>query len=209
MRAALESLRPRVDAGFGVVMGGTRATPDAYTGRAGLPQFQAVGEIVAFRVPCENSPSESEDFRPVTPEEGEACYRELSRGRFACPGGTPAERSQAEPVWLMLPDGSECGRLEDTRRAKRLFDDRGDEMVSAHLASFACRNGRDGAELIRAALRWASAAGFPALFVAVAGPDADGVGRALAPLAPVAAPATVFASGFPAGPAWHINSSEI
>jgi hypothetical protein len=209
LRAAEAWLRPRVALAFGVVMGGTRATPDRYTGRAGVPKFEAVGEIVVFRVPCEGDIGETAALRPVSEEEGIARYRDLSVGRYACPGGAPAERSESPPRWLTAADGSACGRLEDTRRAKRLHDDRGAEMVSAHLAAFASRDARAGAALIRGALRLAGAAGFPALFVAVAGPDAVALAAALAPLAPVAAPATVYACGVPAGDAWHVNSSEI
>src|SRR5258706_2631104 len=42
-RAADAWVRPRVQAAFGVVMGGTSLTPDAYTGRVGIPGFQDVG----------------------------------------------------------------------------------------------------------------------------------------------------------------------
>jgi hypothetical protein len=133
----------------------------------------------------------------------------LSRGRYASPGGTPSERSLTPTIWLMHPDGHACGRLEDTRRAKRLTDDAGAEMVSGHLAAFAFRTAEAGADLIRAALPRARAAGLPALFVAVAEADAAALGDALQPLAPVVAPATVFGVGLDIGFPWNINSSEI
>lgn len=210
MRAAMDWLRPRAQVGFAVVMDGTRATPEAYTGRAGLPAFQPVAHVMVFRIACVPAPVWTGDLPFRSSEDAVTdCYNRLSRGRFASPGGTPTERSAMGPVWLASPDNSACGRLEDTRRAKRLIDDRGAEMVSAHLASFACTTPQAGAELIRAALRQAGAANYPALFVAVAEPDAADLAGELAPLEAVLAPATVFASGLPVGPAWNINSSEI
>jgi hypothetical protein len=109
----------------------------------------------------------------------------------------------------MHPDGLACGRLEDTLRAKRLTDDAGQEMVSSHLAAFAFRTPRAGAELIRVALTLSRAAGLPALFVAVAEPDAAALGAALGSLERVVAPATVYGAGLTPGPIWNINSSEI
>src|SRR5580692_11132909 len=49
-RVAEAWLRPRVDAGFGVVMSGTAQTPDAYTGRCGIPVFQDLGQLMVFRI---------------------------------------------------------------------------------------------------------------------------------------------------------------
>src|SRR5262249_32607905 len=152
---------------------------------------------------------------PTTPpvhggeEDVRECFRRLSSGRHACPPGHPAERSATAPAWLLLPDSSACGCLEDTRRAKRLVTDDGQEMVSAHLSCFAWRDLRAGAMLFRAALARAAALGFPALFVAVPRRDADALEGALKDVEVIRAPATVYAYGLPGDTDWNINSSEI
>src|SRR5206468_11190924 len=105
---------PRPHVGFCVVMDGTAATPDAYTGRAGIPAAAAVGRLRVLRIPCEAPEAEDRRFW-MHGEVAFARYRDMSRGRYACAGGDPAERSEMRPTWLMLPDGSACGRLEDTR----------------------------------------------------------------------------------------------
>jgi hypothetical protein len=203
-------VRGRAEVGFGVVMDGTPVTPDAYMGRAGLPDAAVLGKVMVFRLACPKGPLDPGDADHDADEaRGAACYRALSRGRYASPGGDPAERSEARPAWLVHPGGLACGRLEDTRRAKRLFDDAGEEMVSGHLAAFACRTPAAGAGLVRVALRRARAAGLPALFVAVAAADAAGLREALGTADVVEAPATVYGVGLGACPDWNVNSSEI
>src|SRR5437667_4591726 len=122
-RAAEARLRPKVDAGFGVVMGGTSLMPENYTGRAGIPPFEELGRLVVLRVSGAGKTTgvaadvmrpipgqKSDDFPPphvggynflrTTAEAGLDCYRRLSRGRYACPAGDAQARSQIAPVWL-------------------------------------------------------------------------------------------------------------
>jgi len=200
---------PKVRAAYSVVMDGTPRTPTAYTGRAGIPAFQELGKVVVWRISTHPAVVDSDARFVTTSERGSACYRELSKGRYACPAGTPTERSESPPTWLVHPDGSACGLLEDTRRAKRLLADDGSEMRSAHLSCFAFRTPEAGAELFRVALRGAAALGFPALFVAVVPQDATSLAESLGESERVAAPATIYGAGLQAGPAWNINSSEI
>jgi hypothetical protein len=178
-QAVVAWVQTQAEAAFGVVMDGTPVTPGCYTGRLGIPLFQELGKVAVLRVPT------------------------------ASPGGFPAERSETEPLWLMVPDGAACGRLEDTRRAKRLIADDGVEMQSAHLSCFAYREPRAGVELLQAALRGAAGRGFPALFVAVAAPEAEVFCRALGNADIVVAPATVFGAGLAPAPLWNINTAEI
>jgi hypothetical protein len=207
-RAAETWLRPKVEAGFGVVMGGTTLTPETYTGRAGIPGFRDLGRLVIFRI-SGRVDVEAEPARFVTNREaGLACYRRLSLGRYACPTGQAEERSQITPVWLMNSDGSACGMLEDTRRAKWLINDDGSELLSAHLSCFAYSAVLAGAELIGVALRQAVRLGLPALFVSVVEPDAPELRVALHNFEVLAAPAIVYGTGLMAA-AWNINSSEI
>lgn len=208
-RAAEAYLRPRVAAAYGVVMGGTASSPAAYTGRVGIPAFQELGRLTVLRMSVENQtiPTVSPGFRTAA-ETGAACYRELSRGRYASPVVEASKRSQIRPIWLMSPDGSACGMLEDTRKAKRLIGSDGLEMVSGHLSYFAFKNAAAGAELLRAALGLLPPFGLPALFAAVCEPDSKSLCEILADVCILAAPATVFGTGLSPG-LWNINSAEI
>jgi hypothetical protein len=195
-RAAEAWLRPQVDAAFGVVMGGTARTPEAYTSRAGIPGFKALGRLAVLRVS-----SLANDLEPVpksyqiSRDVGLACYRRLSRGRHACPTIDAPVRSRIDPVWLMHPDRSACGMLEDTRNSKRLIMSDGSELLSAHLSCFAFDSVPAGAGLIGVALRKARALGLPAVFVAVAERDAMGLGESMRGVETLAAPATVYGTG--------------
>jgi hypothetical protein len=191
-------------------MDGTRASPQAYTGRVGIPSFLESGQILVVRYACDPAAPAGEEKRWVaSAAQGESCYRALVGGRYAPWGGTPAVRSEIAPMWLVDPDETACGRLEDTRRAKRLIDCNGVEMQSAHLACFAARTPRAGAEIVQAARRQCAMQRIPALFVSVAPRDMPALSEALGPIESVIAPATIFAAGLPSGPAWNINSSEI
>ena len=193
----------RADVGFAVVMGGTPVTPDRYTGRLGLPAFAEVARVAILRLPAA---ADGGDAVEVGADEGEALFRRLTAGHYAAAGGDPRERSETPPAWLVLADGSACGRLEDTRRAKRLISDDGGEMVSAHLSGFAYAAPAAGLALLAAARARAAAHGFPALFVAV--PAADAAPFATAPGA-VVAPASVYGAGVERGAAWVVNTAEV
>jgi hypothetical protein len=202
-------VRPKVQAAYCVVMDGTPVTPLGYTGRAGIREFKVVGHVVVLRLPAQSGlqPADqhfSSDSGPVL-----KCYRNLSRGRFAGLGGTPTERSEHAPEWLLHPERMACGLLEDTRRAKRLIADDGSEMCSMHLSHFAYRTVEAGAELLEVALSRTARLDVPALFVSVAVRDVDDLCWALGGIEAVAAPATVYGAGLSMEPEWNINTSEI
>ena len=242
-KAAEGWLRPKVDAAFGVVMGGTALTPRAYTNRAGIPGFDEVGRLTLLRLSTKHlltdhqqrsaqpPPGANPRFetlpgrRPAlqsmegsgqikaegfvtTAKAGLACYQRLSRGRYACPAGDARARSQMAPVWLMHPDGTACGLLEDTRKAKRLVMGDGSELLSAHLSCFAYSSIVDAAELLEHALSFAVTMTLPGLFVAVIEQDAGELAASLPNIETHPAPAAVYATGLDAG-AWNINTSEI
>lgn len=200
--------RPRVDAAFSVVMDGTSVTPAAYTGRAGIARLQELARVAIFRV-ATGQTAGPESHWGSSQDIGEACYRALSHARYAVSGGDPVLRSGVPPTWFVVPGRRACGRLEDTEKAKRLILEDGAELKSAHLACLAFDSMDAGAGLIRAALREAGRAGYPALFFSVSREDADGLADALAGLDFIQAPATVFGAGLRPGVSWSINSSEV
>jgi hypothetical protein len=206
--AAQAWLRDKASIGFGVVMDGTRDTPDKYTGHVGIPGVRVLGKTIIWQLRCAAANDQNDDRFAAGQEQVDECYRKLSRGRYASLGADPAERSQMPPVCLMHPRGSACGLVEDTRRAKRLHDDDGVELRSAHLSFFAFRSPADGVELMHAARRAAAQCGHPALFVALAPDDAQVLEPALEQTEKVVAPATVYGHGLDEG-VWNINSSEI
>jgi len=208
--AADEWLHGKASTGFGVVMDGTSATPDAYTGRFGVPAVRMLGKTIVWQLPC-NSANWQPQFEALkaTPEQVQECYCRLSRRRYACPGADPRERSEMAPVGLIDPNGLACGLVEDTRRCKRLLADNGSELRSGHLSFFAWQTPAAGAALLRAALACAKRAGHPALFVAVAPRDAPALEEALGPAEKVVAPATIFGHGLDDDIAWNINTAEI
>ena len=197
------------DKAFAVVMEGTRVTPERYTGRLGIPAFEETARIAILRVPTDGSAGVPVQSILGDPDHAERAWRTLAAGACHASGGDPAERSEITPEPLALADGTACGRLEDTRRAKRLITLEGDEMVSAHLARFAFRSPEAGADLIREACRRSAERGYPALFVAVDDGAAAAVIGRLGGCPVTVAPARVYACALgPASP-WLVNTSEI
>ena len=99
--------------------------------------------------------------------------------------------------------------LEDTRRGKKLFEDSGPEMLSAHLSRFAYATIEEGATLVTDALRRANAAGFPALFTAVATTHAEELVSLLRLPETVRAAAAVYGCNFKQRAPWSVDTSEI
>jgi len=214
LAAAVETwLDERTELAFGVVMDGTRATPAQYTGRLGLPGFEALGKIVVLRL-CSSRPHERGEARHATEREGEECHERLVSHGFGCPVGAPAvarpSRSEMARSWLLDPSGTACGCLEDTLRSKRLYDaDDGSEIRSAHLSCFAYESAESGVGLLEAALAGAAQNGLRHLFVAVPAGDATAFVTYFGEKVDVVAPATVFGTGLAPGRPWNINTSEI
>lgn len=186
---------PRPDIIYGVVMAGTTYSPPA----------PVIGELTVFHIDTREGPAP--DRVPI--HSVAAMFPQLSIGRYAAPVWRPNERSSVPPVGLALRDGSACGLVEDTRRAKRLLDDRGTELVSAHLSDFAYRSPKAGAEVVRRALAAASTLGAPQLFVAVCTADAAAFRAELWGHTWAEAGAAVHGIGLEPHRDWNISTAEI
>ncbi len=210
-QAADEWARPQVTAAYGVVMAGTGTLPADYSGRAGIEFFQIVGRVILLRLPTAAMPSAAATpASPLLSTEGRGRRRRLCyHGKFSAEGGVPATRSEIEPTWLVLPDGTARGRLEDTRKAKRLIGSDGIEMLSAHLSGFVYQTPGAGVELLRGACAAAKSHGLPALFVSIPESQFPALDAALGPIEKVTAPATIYGAGLEPGADWIINTSEI
>jgi hypothetical protein len=221
--AAAEWLKPQTDCAYSVVMDGTKVVPTEYTGRLGIPEFRELGKVMVLRLV---HPDADKLMREAKPEGESSSPRGLMETnpstldvlegyfikyigvrRIFTLRGIPAERSEILPVGL--PRDVSFGRLEDTRRAKRLIADDGVELKSAHVACFIYLKPSMGAKLLREALQIASTHGFPALFTAVPASQANELCTHLADLEITRAPATIYGTGLPAGHDWNINTSEI
>ena len=207
-RAVKEWAGTRVTAAFGVAMDGTTVTPERYTGRLGIPPFVEIGRIMVIRLACEGVPDSRVEYE-CSEAEALGTHHKLVRNGYATIGGIALERSEIAPVWLRYPSGSACGRLEDTRRAKRLYTAEGAELLSAHLSFFAFDDVGRAVELLQHAMARARRLGFPALFCSVPLNQAEPLTAALPRGIATPAPATVYGTGFPRGFAWHINTAEI
>lgn len=195
----------KAECGFGVVMDGTPVTPDRYTGRLGVPPFREAAKVAVLRLPARPAAWAAWEADAAR---GHDSHSHLTSGRVCTAGGFPAERSETSPLWLVAPDGSACGRLEDTRHAKRLLAGDG-EMAAAHLSCIGYANHDALAELLRAACGLAAARGFPAVFAAVPADEAPAALARVGADGVVVAGATVFASGFEPGLSWNVNTAEI
>jgi hypothetical protein len=201
--------RGRAGAAFGVVMDGTPVTPVRYTGRMGIPPFALLGGISILRCSSIDSDADRGRCREAETSEGEACFLRLTEGRFVCVGGIVETRSEMNPTWLIATGGRACGRLEDTRRAKRLIADDGAEMRAAHVSCFAFQDVPSGLEILQCARRLAARFGYPAVFTAVDSDVAAAMAKEIKDEGLVLAPASLYGSGFEAGGRWCVHSSEI
>lgn len=212
-RLALAALTlNRTSAGYSVVMRGTKAVPEAYTNRVGIPAFRLLGTIDVLRIPAG---SETAADLPPAPErplaEADKSFFRLSQGSYAAPGDWTLRVGRAlfPPVGLLADAGRASGVVEDTLNAKRLFLSGGTEIRSAHLSNFAFVDAGSGAALIRAALLVVRKRHLPAMFAAV---PTDRTSELLAALRiedVTCAPADIYGTGLDAGPPWNINTSEI
>lgn len=214
LRAVREWVGSRTTAAFAVVMDGTIPTPEAYTGRLGLPLFRPLDAIAILWLHTAGA------ALPVQPsvdsvgaESGAAVFSALSTGDYRLEDTDPALRSVLTPGWLALGEKA-CGRLEDTLRAKRLTTTDGEEMRSAHLSCFAYLAHEDGLAVLATALERAAAHGYPMLFTAVPAAEAEAWRASLGDRVRSVATATVFGTGL-ARPGlamsdpWRINTADI
>ena len=88
----------RAEAAFAVVMDGTSATPARYTGRLGIPLFSELGKIIVLHLPTSVIQDHPDIGWTTTAERGSVCYARLTAGKYACPDGNTAARSEMEPV---------------------------------------------------------------------------------------------------------------
>lgn len=207
LRTITAWLRERTQTAIGIVMDGTSVAPDCYTGRLGIPGFPLLDPLVILRVMGNPGPA---PWRASTAT-ALPVHAQLTAGcGVAVPRATAlVERSEMTPQWLCAPDGSACGRVEDTLLAKRLVTTVGVDLRTAHVSAFAWHEATAGAALLRQAAAVAAAQGHDGVFVALPVPDADRICIALQDHPYQRAAAGVYGAGAPASLRWLLDSAEM
>jgi hypothetical protein len=218
--AAREALTtPCENRAYGVVMDGTSRIPSTYTGRWGVERFRMMGRVIVLRIPVTvlaASPvvRDPPRFAQTSIDRVEERFLSDAPGAFIPIGGLPRIRSRITPIGLSLTDEAASGVLEDTRRGKRLLDERSTEMMSAHLSAFRWRDAEAGVRLIHEGLAESGRLGFSHLFTAIPKQSLRAFRTALANVGwrdVTEAPASIYGCGFTANESsdWRVNTSEI
>lgn len=163
-------LEKKVYSAYGIVMDGTLNTPEQYTGRLGIAKFERLREIYILRFDTRISDTALMASH-VSKEPCFDTYQNLSKMPFEKISNTQL-RSSISPEWFSVPKMA-CGMLEDTRLAKRLFLNSGEELLSTHLSYFVYDKVQEGFLVIEAALRRSVQLGFPAMFLALSKQQMD------------------------------------
>ena len=192
-----------------VVMDGTGRLPTDYTGRIGVPPLKRLGEIMILRLsPRETLPVDN-TVRISPPSNAEDLCQHIRGDGVTAACGLSSERSQMTPLGLIDSTGQACGKLEDTRRGKRLYLDSGEELLSSHLSNWAWTDTRVGARVLQQALFASLRIGIPALFAAVPRQWYLELTPFLHQLQIQEAPATIFGIGFDLNQDWWVDTAEI
>jgi hypothetical protein len=197
---------------YGVVMGGTGHQPSAYTGKLGIYPFRKVHDLTVLRIPAGASHTEPDRMFETEVSVVEERFRILGKSAFVPHGGSSSLRSVIRPIALISPDGSACGVLEDTRQAKRLIEEDGSEMRTAHLSKFAYADLPSAIRLVRQALaRCVSQSLASAMFVAVPAGDTAAFLALLEDVSGVVQASAAIYGTWPdlAGEQWRISTAEI
>ena len=196
---------------YGVVMDGTGRIPPNYTGRLGVPVFVPISGIVILKVSVHAMAAPAGNpLCEMTAGESAQIHASLAPRGFIPIGGNPLLRSSMGSTDLATSDRRACGRLEDTRLAKRLLVSPNDEIRAAHLSRFAFATVSDGAQLLRGAAARCAAMDIPTLFAAVPAAVAPSLTAAIRSPAVQEIGATVFGCGFGDEAAdWWVDTAEI
>jgi hypothetical protein len=209
IKAAADIVRPfESHACYSVAMVGTSSLPSAYTGRMGIPKFEAVGDIAIVRFVS----GASHDTSPVvdaTLDQQKSMSDRLSLEGVQAVSKDPTLRSIISIQRFCHKDGTAVAILEDTRKGKRLTQKGGRELLSSHLSGLRWSTPQAANDVIRYAFQRSLALGFPAMFCAVPWNVWKQLEPKLGGLKYQLASATVYGYAVPQGLDWWIDTSEI
>ncbi len=195
-----------ITSAYSVVMDGTGSIPPHYTGRLSVPAFAQITQLSILQITVAPQPVEPPIELPFI--DWTRLHKSLTPRGVSSAGGTPALRSEMPPDHLCTHRA--CGRLEDTRLAKRLLISLKEELRAAHLSHFAFEEIPAAALLLRQAVNRCAKLGISTLFTATPPPIAPALVNALSGIPVQIAPATIFGCGFSDITAdWWLDTSEI
>lgn len=212
-RTAILWLRPQICSAYSVVMDGTAVTPKQYTGRVGVPQFSWSGRVHLLSFSTETEfpwVSEVEEI----PLELDSQSSEVELGRITTDRSTwvslyPLYRAQETPVWLVDQQNGARALLEDTRRAKKLYDRQNFEYRYAHLTYPSCTEPEHIVRLLPHACARSQSLGFSHVFVTVPDEHLPTVQSKLENLSHETYAASIYGVSLNDDFPYLINSSEI
>lgn len=210
LQLAAEARRqaPReLSAAFGIVMHGTEKTPDLYSGSFGIPKFEALAEVAIFRIPARCGSREGVSFQD--PVSVSPVFEHLKGERLCMQPQVAKFGSGYAPIGLVDSSGDACAVLEDTLESKRLFCDKGIELRSCHLSTFAYRSPLAANHIVEAALDLCWERGISALFFSVPKTDQADWNERCNSTDATRTGATIYGLGLPKGLDWNINTSEV
>lgn len=197
----------KITSAYSVVMDGTAKTPDLYTGRNGIPEFKRKGRVVLLNLPTKESVEHYQheiaiDFLPNT-DDATVSLRPFWVNRNLVP------RSVVRPSRILDVSNGVQGMLEDTRRSKRLYDEKGNEIMFAHLSYFYYHEPEQMLPVIRTAIEQAHSLGFTDLLVSVPYSQVRTFMDSLVSLINQTFTATIYGTGFDTDISRLVYSSEI
>lgn len=169
-RTAILWLRPQISSAYSVVMDGTAVTPKQYTGRVGVPQFSWAGRVHLLSFSTGTNFSWASEVSEHSLDPGSGSSIEPRRILADVPGWVsinPLLRAHDVPVWLVDQPTKACALLEDTRRAKKLYDRQQSEYRYAHLTYPSYTKPEDILQLIPYACSRSQSLGFSHMFLTV------------------------------------------
>ena len=209
LRAVHKEFREQIRHGYAVVMDGTAVVPSQYTGRLGLPAFQAIGTVGIYNLILPREKIPEAKLTATTLSAVRECFSKLSQAGYRSLDSQPTIRSAMPPTGLMLADRSACGLVEDTERGKQLVSHKHGSLNSAHLSQFAFQSSAAGAAIVRGAANICLENGRPRLFFALDQNSGEALLSQLPEFEVVRASATIYSHGFDQSIPWQVNSSEI
>lgn len=205
----------KCEKGYSVVMDGTGVTPDEYTGRLGIPEFQAVQSIKLIAFSTEALMRLSVDKASVETSDDPSAFTDGIQ--LAQSASQPIRwsneniliRSRMNPVWLTAPSTGCSGLLEDTRGAKRLYSSGGEELLYSHLSNIHYESIEDMIPLIVEAGEMAYTCGCTNLLISVPASKCSSLTKFFNTTQYDVFSSTVYASSKTQGYELPISSSEI
>ena len=170
-RTAILWLRPQITSAYSVVMDGTSVTPKQYTGRVGVPQFSWAGRVHLLRFSTATKFSRAASVSEY-PLDANAVVSGIEPRRKSTDvpnwaSMNPLLRAQEGPAWLVDQQTGASALLEDTRRAKKLYDRQHAEICFAHFSYLSYADVEHIVRLIPHACTRSQSLGFSHLIVSV------------------------------------------